>query len=103
MDRGDWGATVHGVAKSRTRLSNFTHSFTHNYSGNWNFTLNTLKKKPAGPDNFTHKLHQRFKELHKFYTIFSKITENTFLFLSQYYLSKSKKANTKRKVQPTSH
>ena len=26
MDRGDWGATVHGVAKSRTRLSNFTHS-----------------------------------------------------------------------------
>ena len=22
MDRGAWGATVHGVAKSRTRLSN---------------------------------------------------------------------------------
>ena len=26
MDRGAWRATVHGVAKSRTRLSNFTHS-----------------------------------------------------------------------------
>ena len=26
MDGGAWGATVHGVAKSRTRLSNFTHS-----------------------------------------------------------------------------
>ena len=26
MDRGAWWATVHGVAKSRTRLSNFTHS-----------------------------------------------------------------------------
>ena len=24
MDRGVWKATVHGVAKSRTRLSNFT-------------------------------------------------------------------------------
>ena len=26
MDGGAWGATVHGVAKSRTRLSDFTHS-----------------------------------------------------------------------------
>ena len=25
MDRGAWRATVHGVAKSRTQLSNFTH------------------------------------------------------------------------------
>ena len=29
MDGGAWGATIHGVAKSRTRLSNFTHSLTH--------------------------------------------------------------------------
>ena len=27
MDRGAWEATVHGVAKSRTRLSNFTFTF----------------------------------------------------------------------------
>ena len=27
MDRGAWWATVHGVAKSRTRLSDFIHSF----------------------------------------------------------------------------
>ena len=26
MDRGAWWATVHGVTKSRTRLSDFTHS-----------------------------------------------------------------------------
>ena len=26
MDGGAWWATVHGVAKSRTRLSNFTNS-----------------------------------------------------------------------------
>ena len=25
MDRGAWWATVHGVTKSRTRLSDFTH------------------------------------------------------------------------------
>ena len=28
MDGGAWWATVHGVAKSRTRLSDFTHSLT---------------------------------------------------------------------------
>ena len=27
MDRGAWWAAVHGVAKSRTRLSNFTSTF----------------------------------------------------------------------------
>ena len=29
MDGGAWWATVHGVAKSRTRLSNFTFTFTY--------------------------------------------------------------------------
>ena len=29
MDRGAWWATVHGVAKSQTRLSNFTFTFTN--------------------------------------------------------------------------
>ena len=28
MDRGAWWATVHGVATSQTRLSNFTFTFT---------------------------------------------------------------------------
>ena len=28
MNGGAWWATVHGVAKSQTRLSNFTHSLT---------------------------------------------------------------------------
>ena len=28
MDRGAWWATVHGVTKSQTRLSDFTHSLT---------------------------------------------------------------------------
>ena len=27
MDRGAWWATVHGVTKSQTRLSNFTFTF----------------------------------------------------------------------------
>ena len=29
MDGGAWWAAVHGVSKSRTRLSNFTFTFTH--------------------------------------------------------------------------
>ena len=33
MDRGTWWATVHGVAKSRTRLSDFT--FTVHSTGNY--------------------------------------------------------------------
>ena len=28
IERGSWRATVHGVAKNRTRLSNFTHTHT---------------------------------------------------------------------------
>ena len=31
MDRGAWRATVHGVAKSWTGLSNRTHTHTHFY------------------------------------------------------------------------
>ena len=27
MDRGAWWATLHGIEKSRTRLSNFTFTF----------------------------------------------------------------------------
>ena len=29
MDGGAWWAAVHGIAKSQTRLSNFTFTFTH--------------------------------------------------------------------------
>ena len=33
MDGGAWQATVHGVAKSRTRLSDFTHKLSKGHSG----------------------------------------------------------------------
>ena len=33
MDGGAWWATVHGVAKSQTRLSEFTHSLTCSNQG----------------------------------------------------------------------
>ena len=32
MDRGAWQATVHGVAKSWTRLRDFTHTQTHTHT-----------------------------------------------------------------------
>ena len=35
MDRGAWQATVHGVAKSQTRLSDFTHSLTPSLPSLW--------------------------------------------------------------------
>ena len=37
MDRGAWEATVHGIVKSRTRLSNFTSS--HDAMEKENFTF----------------------------------------------------------------
>ena len=40
-DRGAWWATVHGFAKSRTRLSDFTHTHT------------TVNKTVVGSSNFT--------------------------------------------------
>ena len=39
-DRGAWRATVHGVAKSRTRLSNFTftfHCLSHQPMAGWHY------------------------------------------------------------------
>jgi len=33
MDGGAWWAIVHGVAKGRTRLSDFTFTFTMQYMG----------------------------------------------------------------------
>ena len=32
MDRGSWWATVHGVPKNQTQLSNYTHTHTHTQS-----------------------------------------------------------------------
>ena len=40
MDGGAWWATVHGVAKSWTRLSNFTFTF---IKGNW-YTGQSIKR-----------------------------------------------------------
>ena len=34
MDRGVWWATVHGVTKSRTQLSDFTFTFTETLTTN---------------------------------------------------------------------
>ena len=57
-DGGTWWATVHGVAKSRTRLSDFTHSLTHSWSKQaiqWfqdfmcNIAVSTLSKRLQTP------------------------------------------------------
>ena len=43
-------ATVHGVAKSRTRLSDFTFTFFHSYTKESHLQTMTIKK------NFTRKV-----------------------------------------------
>ena len=49
MDREAWHAAIHGVAKSRTQLSDWTK-------------LNLFTNKSAGPDGLTNKLYQTGKE-----------------------------------------
>jgi len=44
MDRGAWGTTVHGVAKSRTRLSAHTRAHAHTHTHTHVLTLcNSLR------------------------------------------------------------
>ena len=48
MDGGAWWAIVHGVAKSRTRLSNFTFTFTEYY------IVEEKNLKPRHKENLTY-------------------------------------------------
>ena len=39
MDRGAWWATVHGITKSGTGLSDFTHTHTHTHTYMYIYTF----------------------------------------------------------------
>ena len=54
MDRGAWRATVHGVAKSRTRLNN-THSYRHTH---------TLTHTLTHTHSHTHELTHTHSHMH---------------------------------------
>ena len=43
MDRGAWWATVHGVAKSWTRLSTRVHTHTHTHTHSMAYQLGVLQ------------------------------------------------------------
>ena len=45
MDGGAWWATVHGVAKSQTRLSDFTHSLGRIYEGMGKVLTSEIQKQ----------------------------------------------------------
>ena len=42
MDRGDWQATVHGVTKNWTWLSNWTHAHTHTHTQHTHYFIAVL-------------------------------------------------------------
>ena len=50
MHRGAWWATVHGVTKSQTRLSNFTFTFTIQYSTAQGGSVDDLRKKAVSDE-----------------------------------------------------
>ena len=53
MDKGAWRATVRGVAKSRTRLSDYTHTHTHGKSRS--FAVRNIYMG-SNPDSKAHDL-----------------------------------------------
>ena len=84
MDGGAWWATVHGVAKSQTRLSDFTSLTAYfitgeengnplQYSclenpmdgGSWWATVHGVAKSQTRLSNFTHSLTHRMTVLQK--------------------------------------
>ena len=68
MDRGAWWTTVHGVAKSQTRLSDFTFTFciTGPKDGTGPTWLNRLQEfpscLPSGDDGFVTHSKEREKK-----------------------------------------
>ena len=55
MNRGAWGATVHGVANSRTRLSDsHTHTHFHYYYIWWSVILEVTTVIVLEPQNHAH-------------------------------------------------
>ena len=77
MDGGAWRATVHGVAKSRTRLSDFTFTFKFLLIWTWNCSLYSqllfmpLLSKCGGDTllKIYYLYNYLYKYLHKYYTI----------------------------------
>ena len=58
MDRGDWWATVHGITKNQTRLSDF-HSFTPSLIYNWaSLVAQMVKRLPAMRETSVQSLGQ---------------------------------------------
>ena len=78
MDGGGWQATGHGVAKSRTRLSDFTFTFKINYKY-YLITVHFDNLHCLGTKNGINKLHfkvfheSEFEELHFFKKIYWRI------------------------------
>ena len=53
MDGGAWWAAVHGVAKSQTRLSNFTFTFHEDWAS---LVAQLVKNPPAMRDTWVRSL-----------------------------------------------
>ena len=54
MDGGAWRATVHGVAKSRTRLSDFTFKLVKNLPAMWETWVRSLGQEDPLEKMATH-------------------------------------------------
>ena len=60
MDRGAWCAAVHGVAKTRTQLSNWTELKHSTKKGQWCWVLKLLPRNDTGCGITTSHMHSHF-------------------------------------------
>ena len=60
MDREAWHAAVHGIAKSRTQLSDWTELKHSNKKGQWCWFLKLLPRNGTGYGNATGHMHSHF-------------------------------------------
>ena len=78
-DRGAWQATVHGLAKSQTRLSTYTHTHTQR-----NHNIKSWQKQLSNPNGDDHKTSPILNYFLKFLII-------SYVFLLKNYTLKIKR------------
>ena len=78
MDGGAWRATVHGVAKSQTRLNNFTHTHTHIGEGNGNPLQYSCLENPMDGGAWRATVHGVAKGQ-------TRLSDFTFTFTNTYF------------------
>ena len=82
-DREAWRAAIHGVAKSRTRLSNWTELRSDSREQEFSYITDSLKLYPLRPFSLAPFMHKYFTSIKKEVQLWGKIC----LFFKEFYIT----------------